>query len=123
MKKLLIGLLVLLMCGLAGAQGWVNGSGSKTASALIYTGAGSFHGIALATDGTNAVTVNVYDGLTATGPKLVPTFIATTSATDRTKSFTMSPPVRFNVGLYVEVTPAGAGTVAYVTYYTDDRGR
>ncbi len=80
MKKLFcIIAIILLLAGGAPAVEWGRGSGSQTADALIYTGEGVFYGIMVATDATNAVTVSVYDGTTATGTKLIPTSVVTTS--------------------------------------------
>lgn len=118
MKKVIIGIILalLLFCASAQAQqGWTP-SGSKAADALIVAGSGTFGGIAIATDGTNAVTVSIYDWdsvATNPGTLLVPTFVATTSATDRVKSFFW--PVHYNRGIYVDITCSG--TVGYEVYY------
>lgn len=117
MKKIFTGIiLALLFVTPVFAQTWVNSSGTLSAAASVFQGEGNFHGIAIATDGTNAVTVSIYDNTTNSGRLLVPTFIASTSAADRTRSFVMSPPVRFNTGLYVDITCSG--TVGYVVYFS-----
>jgi hypothetical protein len=116
MKKLIsIIAIVLLLATGAYAQEWSFGSGQKTSSALIRTGPGMFYGIAIATDGSSPVTVSIYADTTNSGDLLVPTFVATTSATDRTKSFFAYPPVKFTKGCYAEVT--SVGTFGYVVYY------
>jgi anti-sigma-K factor RskA len=119
MKKrmiLWVAMAALLVCATAYAQSFVNGSGSKSASALILDGTGKLHGIVVTTDGTNAQTVDIYDNTSATGTKLIPTWVVTTSSTDRTQSIGFYPPVNFNTGCYVNVS--GSGTVGYVVYYT-----
>jgi hypothetical protein len=118
MKKriLLVVAAALLVCATAYAQSFVNSSGSKTASAVIYNGAGSLHGIAVSTDGTNAQTVDIYDALSATGTKLIPTWVVTTSSTDRTQYYGFYPPVRYETGCFVNVS--GSGTMAYVVYFS-----
>jgi len=117
MKKLFITLLLVLVLSvpLFAAESMI-ASGSKSADALVLVGSGAFYGVAVATDATNAVTVSVYDVATATTGKLiVPTFVAPTSATDRTKSFFVYPGIRFENGIYVDITCAG--TVGFEIYY------
>lgn len=93
---------------------WSHGSGNKTADALIFAEEGSFHGIALVADGTNAITVSIYDNTTNSGKLLVPTFIVPGTATAG-YSLSISPPVRFNNGVYVDITCSG--DTNYVVYY------
>jgi hypothetical protein len=115
-KRIIFGvaMAVLLICATANAQTCVS-SGSKTASALIVTDTGSICGIAVSTDGTNAQTVDAYDAVSATGTKLIPTWVVTTSSTDRTQTYWFMYPVSFTTGLYVNVS--GSGTMSYVIYY------
>lgn len=117
-RNLILGVMmaVLLICSTAWAQTFVNSSGSQTASKLIYTGDGNLHKIVVSTDGTNAVTLDAYDETSATGTKLIPTWIVTSSSTDRTQTIGFSPPVRYSKGLYINVSVAGGGTTAYVVY-------
>jgi hypothetical protein len=117
MKKLFsisIATIVLFVASLSMANDivWPNKS-TKTASASITTGPGVFGGIVLATDGTNAVTLTVYDSSAASGTKLFPTMTITTSATDRIQSIAF--PVRYYTGLYVSITCAGS--VEYTVYF------
>jgi hypothetical protein len=103
---------ILLSPAASGASGdWVYGSGQKTADALIATGPGNFDGIVVVTDGTNPVTVTIYDSTAASGKQLIPTSVITTSAVDRIRAIGYTTPVRFNTGLYVDITCAG--TVKY----------
>jgi hypothetical protein len=90
-------------------------SGSKTADAIIVDGPGRFYGIVVATDATNAVTVSIYDGLSAT-TLLIPTFIVPTSATNRSQMYIFNIPITFNVGLFVDVTFSG-GASSYAVFY------
>lgn len=93
-------------------------SGSKTASAAIKAGAGFLHGIMIANDGTNAITLNIYDNDdAASGTKLIPETIITASATDRFKQITFNNPVIAIDGIYVSVSVAGGGSCAYVAYF------
>ena len=114
-KALSIIAIVLLLAGMAGAVEWTNKS-SQTATAAITTTSGYLHGIMLATDGTNAVTISVYDNASAaSGTKLIPTQVVTTSAANRSTAISISPAVIFYNGVYVEITCSG--TVAYIVYY------
>jgi hypothetical protein len=117
-KRIIFGvaMAVLLICATAYAQSFINSSGSKTATATIFGDAGKLHGIVVSTDGTNAQTVDIYDNTTNSGTKLIPTWIVTTSATDRTQSISFYPPVNFSTGCYVVVS--GSGAMSYVVYYS-----
>lgn len=107
---------VLLISMPVMAQDWTKGSGQQTADALIFTGPGVFHGIIVSTDSANAVTVNVYDGVTAAGTRLIPESVVTTSSTDRIQAIKPpGGPVLFYTGLYVDITCAG--TAKYVVYF------
>jgi hypothetical protein len=98
----------------------IKGSGSKAASALIDTGDGMFCGIIVATDATNAVTLDVYDGVAAAGVKLIPTTVIPSSATDRVRMIPIpGGAVRYYDGLYVNAS-VGAGAFSYVAYFQDE---
>jgi hypothetical protein len=114
MKRLFLGLLLVVLSCVPVFGETVVGSGEKTASAMIATGSGAFHGIMFATNGTDAVTVSVYDNTAASGTKLVPTLVIPSSATSRAASLSIGPAVEFVTGLYVEITCSG--TVGYVVY-------
>jgi len=117
-RSLFITFLILLIASLVWAGSWVVPSTEKTADAnAIITGEGYFHGIAVATDGTNSVTFVVYDALTATGTKLMPDWVVTTSASNRYQTISFNPPIHFNTGLTVDITTTG--TVSYMTYTSD----
>lgn len=110
--------LLLLFCAQAAAfqaREWADPSGEKTADALILSGTGWFYGILVVTDAANAVTVDIYNNTAASGTKLIPTLVVTTSATDRAQFFAPPFPISCTTGIYVDITCAGA--VKYVVYY------
>ena len=124
MKKLLVVLLVLLLTtGSALASGgkekiWVNPGTVATADQLTHTGASFFHGISVATDGTNSVTFDVYDGTDNTGTKIHPSWVVTTSSVSRLQTLSIWPPVRCATGIYVDITTSG--TVEFTVYFTKE---
>jgi len=114
-KAICILAIVLMLAGAAWAQDYVRSSGQKTADALIYTGQGYFSGVIVVSDSSDAITLDVYDGITATGTKLIPTSVITTSAIDRIQAIKPPAPVIFWTGLYVDITCAG--TAKYTVYF------
>lgn len=88
---------------------------TQTADALIYSDECVFDGIVVMPDGTNDVTVTVYDNSTGSGSTPVPTF--TFSGTGGAQALMMPCSVRMGTGIYVNVTVAGGGTVEYTVYY------
>ncbi len=116
MKRILAVIVFLLLFALP-ARGveWCNSSGDLTADSLVMVGSGSFYGLGVTTDGVNAVTVSIYDSATAaTGKLLFPTFVVPVSPA--TGTLNINPPVRFENGLYIDITCGG--TVHYVVYYS-----
>ncbi len=92
-------------------------SGEKTADAAILVGHGVFGGIVVATDGTNAVTVSIYDNAsTASGTELIPTTVFTTGAADRKQYLFPPRPIEVENGIYVDIT-IGGGSCGYTVYY------
>ena len=90
----------------------------KTASALIYTGPCVLGGILMALDGTNAVTLDVYDGVDATGRKVIPQLVIPSSATVRVFSLDFGPDGKeMYTGIYVVIAVAGGGTASYTVDY------
>lgn len=121
-KKLIIILLALLLIvpSAYSAEPWSQQSAEKAIDAAITTTSGIFHGIIVATDGTNACTVSIYDNATAaSGTELIPTTVITSSATDRVQAISISPAVRYYNGIYVDIT-LGAGAVGYMVYFKSD---
>jgi hypothetical protein len=114
---------ITILALLIGGVGSVSAEQStETASAAITTVGGCFLGIVFFTDGTNAVTVNIYDNASAaSGTKLIPTdTVITTSSSDRLRSIGFDADdrrcdVQYFNGLYVEITCAG--DVSYTVYY------
>lgn len=126
MKKKLIALsllMVFLVVNIvyATSASYVRQAGEFTASAIITPSAGKFHGILFTTDGTNTVTVSIYDNAAAAdGRELIPTSYITSSASNRLSSISIDPPVKYYNGIYVNIAVAGGGTVSYMVYYEDD---
>lgn len=118
MKKLVL-ILILLVAASAHAfdpEEFLQFSTVKSADAnAVLTGAGYLYGIVAATDGSNSVTFITYDALTATGTKVHPDWIATSSATNRIAVLSFDPPVVISTGISVDITTAG--TVEYIVYY------
>jgi hypothetical protein len=81
----------------------------------IVSGPGYLFGIMVVTDGTNPVTVKVYDNTTATGTKIIPDWTVTTGAADRYQRLSFNPPLNFNTGLSIDIT-IGAGSASYVVF-------
>jgi hypothetical protein len=90
-------------------------SATKTADGAVMAGSGYLFGIAVVTDGTNAVTVEIYDGTDNTGKQIFPSWVVTTSSTDRIQIVAFDPPLAVDDGVYVDITTAG--TVSYNGYY------
>jgi hypothetical protein len=82
-------------------------SSGLTASGIAITGQGRFHGIMLKCDGSNDVTINVYDNTAASGTKLIPTS-SVFDGTVRLMAISFSPGVFYDTGIYIEITCAGA---------------
>ena len=114
MKKLLVVINIVLILLMASTS-WANGIVGNTGDALIASGRGYFKGIVVHTDGTNSVTVDIYDNITAAGTKLVSSTIFTTSASSRTSALGFSDrECPFTNGVFVDVTTSG--TVTYDVY-------
>jgi hypothetical protein len=120
MKKIGLALLgILLSVSIAwGISDFSQQSATQTGDAAISTSPGYLHGIVVMTDGTNAVTVEIYDNKSAaSGTKMIPTWTVTTSNTNRSQSYSIEPPVKYTQGIYVDVTCAG--TVSYMVYFSN----
>lgn len=87
-----------------------------TTSVAVLSGKLAFGGIIIKTDGTNNVTLNVYDSVTATGTKLIPTD-SIILGTSRLTAISFSPPLRCGTGIYVSVSVAGGGSCSYQVIY------
>ena len=114
MKKLLLSFILFFSLSFNVMAGT---SDIETDDKLIYTGKGLLGGIVLVLDGTNSVTVSIYDGTSSSGRALTPPMIFTTSSTTRIGAFGIDPPESFKDGLYIDITTAG--TVSYIVYYEE----
>lgn len=85
-------------------------------SSVAVTGAAAFGGILVKTDGTNNVTLNVYDNTSATGRLLIPadTIVLGTA---RLWALSFEPPVSATTGIYVTISVAGGGAASYQVIY------
>ena len=92
----------------------LNRTAEQTADAAAVTGAGHFGGIIIATDGSNDVTVDIYDNTAASGNNIIPTVVCKGSS--RIHAIGIDPPTPFFTGVYVDITCAG--TLSYIVYYT-----
>jgi hypothetical protein len=121
MKKvfsLVLGIVLLFAANSWAAQGqeFLRTSTVKTASALIYTGQVQFAGIVVATDGANAVTLDVCDATTnACASKVIPQTVIPTSATNRSWALSIDPAVLCHSGIYIVISTNG--TASYTVYY------
>ena len=121
MKKLLTCILLISVLLFLPLQSYANrtyvSSGQQTESVAIKASPGVIGQIAIITDGTYAVTVNIYDNASAaSGTKLIPTWVVATSSTNLEASWDApGDGVRFTKGCYVEITCSG--TVKYIVYY------
>ena len=94
-------------------------SGTKAAAAAIIAKAGFFHGIIITTDGTNSVTLDIYDNASAaTGTKLIPTLVIPSSSSNRSLVIVFPNPIQVQNGIYVNSSVAGGGAYAYMAYYS-----
>lgn len=115
MKKTIFAIIIaLLFAASAYGQEFSRASGNKTADALIKTGQGYLHGICAVPDGTNAITISLYDNTTNSGKLILPTFVVAATPTGGLWCAGISPPVVFSTGLYVDITCAG--TANYEVY-------
>lgn len=80
----------------------------------VLSGEGIFYGIIIKTDGTNDMTLSVYDSLSAAGTKLLP---ESTVINGSSRGVTIIDDAGLPVytGIYVSI--ACAGTYSYQVYY------
>jgi hypothetical protein len=107
---LIILLLILCLSAMSWAQDKCRSSGLKSASAAIMTRSGTFCGVEIITDGTNAGTVTVYDNATTnSGTEL---FTGTLAGANYFGGGFVYTPV--SSGIYVVLSGDGA---QYIVYY------
>ena len=92
-------------------------SAVKTGSACILNGKGLFYGTMFTTDGTNAITVDIYDSTTPSGTQIIPQWVITTHAADRARTLSFALPLHVSNGIYVKTTCSG--TLEYIVYFEE----
>ena len=112
---------LLILCGTLWAfepMEFMDYSSTQTGdAAVVASGPGYLYGISCKTDGTNAVTFQIYDNASeASGTRIVQDYICSTSSTNRVCVFGWEPPIPFTNGIYVDVTSSDT-TPDYVVYY------
>jgi hypothetical protein len=88
-----------------------------SASAAAVTGNCIFYGIMVRTDGTNNVTLNLYDNTGASGTLILPSSLVIDGSA-RIASIGDDSGLPITNGIYVDVTCAG--TCSYQVYYDND---
>ncbi len=117
--SIIIILSFILSATAAARSEWYLSSDEQTADAVIVSGIGVFRGVWVATDGTNAVTISIYNNATTnTGIELIPTTVITSATNDRAQGVFLPFNVRYDKGIYVDITTSG--TVKYVVYYREN---
>jgi len=118
--------LLIALFVLAGSTSWaytptymIYSSVYTSDQAAVYSGDCWLYGVIVLTDGTNDVTVEIYDSLTNAGTQVHPDWIATTSSANRASAISFDPPLQMKTGISVDITVGGGGTVAYVVYYRE----
>ncbi|MCE5265727.1 MAG: hypothetical protein LLG97_19635 [Deltaproteobacteria bacterium] len=86
------------------------------ASGIAVSGAAAFYGIVVVTDGTNNITLNVYDNTAAAGSTLVPADTVILGG-DRIWTFSWDPAIKCTTGIYVSISVAGGGTAKWKVQY------
>jgi len=120
-KKSIITLLVLFslitVC-FAGPGDTMKASIDYTTDQLVHTGKINLYGLFFILDGANSVTVNLYDGINATGKTLVPQFVFSPDGFENYRTIGFNPPLQLFTGCYVDITTTG--TTTYKVYYNLD---
>lgn len=83
---------------------------SITGTGQVYTGKGKYYGVKVLSDGTNNVTLALYDN-TTNSIVLDASTVYTTSETKRVETMGYYPPLLFNTGIYAVVTCSGTTTI------------
>lgn len=116
MKKILCIVLLLAMVAVAGAADLRKVG--VTADGVVTSGPGYLKGVIVHTDGSAAVTVDLYDNATAaSGSKLFSSWIVTSGASDRTHTLSFDgQECLFVNGMYVDITTTGSATLDFYYY-------
>jgi len=116
MKKIVLSLIVFfaLFTTCYGVE--IYPSTEKTADASIKTGSGSYGGMIVITDGTNACTVKVYDNTTNSGRVLDDGVCSgyIVSGQANTCKYLYPWPVSYSTGVYADMTTSG--TCTYIIF-------
>lgn len=129
-KITIIGILLLLIgiCTIASADWWKlhRPDGREidigfitqpaTSSGTAVTGRCLFLGLAVTTDGTNDVTINLYDNTASSGNKLGPTDVVA-KGSDENFGYKPPKPLPCDTGVYVNINVAGGGSCSWVIFY------
>lgn len=91
---------------------YATSSGQKSADAQVVALECSIVSILLLPDGTNACTLNVYDGTSTSGLKIASLSIAALAVAPQVLTFQI--PVKCNAGIYADVAGTGA---TYIIHY------
>ena len=111
MKKFILAILMVL---LVSTGAYSERTQELTADTLIDTGIGVFRGIFIITDGTNNVTVDIYDATSAvSGKEIIPSWVVLGNSRFGHVSFDDGE--GYGTGLYVDITTAGTAT--FIVYY------
>jgi hypothetical protein len=85
--------------------------GEKTADGILWTGTGRLAGVTLISNAAGAdATIILYDALSATGTKVFEGFLDAATS-DTTAHFNFDDPIRFEVGLYLDITGTAASCI------------
>lgn len=94
-------------------------SDQQTASAIIMAREGRFFGLLVTPDGTNNITITVYDNASAaSGKKLVTDLVIAGNGGSQMWGPPIEPVDCAN-GIYVDMSVAGGGTGKYVAYHEE----
>lgn len=88
-------------------------TGKLSTSQLAVNGPGFLTDIKIITDGTNDVTVTLYDGINTGGKDI---FYQKVYGTDNVGGWNWPHPLRFTTGIYLSIT--GTGGYCYIEYTT-----
>jgi len=117
MKKYILAILLMLLipCGaMAFEDDFVLMTATATASGNAYTGAGYYYGCLVNTDGTNSVTLTVYDNTAESGTAfLLPPTVVTTSSSNYGTAISEDPPLPINTGITFTGTSSGSYTITF----------
>lgn len=85
-------------------------SGVLASDTLVFTGKNRVNALTVLTDGTNAATVDIRDGITVAGTIKITGKCLGASLVNH---FIFENPVVFETGLFVDVTGTGASCIVY----------